>query len=132
MGCRMENSKFTPADINDGFVVAVTIEAMDGQSEAVAAILEELVAPTMAEPGVKLFIPYRSPTNPLLFFVFELYVDEVGRTSPSGPNATVRNRGSRAAQPVSMTRERTAAPMLPPRWCRRSLQSMQVRQRGRL
>jgi quinol monooxygenase YgiN len=30
----------------------------------------------MAEPGVKLFLPYRSPGNPLLFFIFELYVDE--------------------------------------------------------
>jgi quinol monooxygenase YgiN len=30
----------------------------------------------MAEPGVKLFLPYRSPTNSSLFFVFELYVDE--------------------------------------------------------
>jgi hypothetical protein len=25
----------------------------------------------MAEPGVTLFIPYRSPTNALLFFIFE-------------------------------------------------------------
>jgi quinol monooxygenase YgiN len=35
-----------------------------------------MTPPTMAEPGVKLFLPYRSPTNPKLFFVFELYVDE--------------------------------------------------------
>jgi quinol monooxygenase YgiN len=74
----MENSKFTAADLNDGFVVAITIEAKEGQSEAVGAILEELVAPTMAEPAVKLFLPYRSPTNPSLFFVFELYADEAG------------------------------------------------------
>ena len=32
----------------------------------------------MAEPGVKLFLPYRSPSNPALFFVFELYVDAAG------------------------------------------------------
>ena len=31
---------------------------------------------TLLEPGVKLFLPYRSPTDPLLFFVFELYADE--------------------------------------------------------
>ena len=37
-----------------------------------------MAAPTMAEPGVKLFLPYRSPTNPALFFVFELYVDAAG------------------------------------------------------
>jgi quinol monooxygenase YgiN len=29
-------------------------------------------------PGVKLFLPYRSPTNPAHFFIFELYVDEAG------------------------------------------------------
>jgi quinol monooxygenase YgiN len=74
----VENAKFTPSDLNDGFVVAITLEAKEGQSDALAAILEGLVAPTMAEPGVKLFLPYRSPSNPLLFFIFELYVDEAG------------------------------------------------------
>jgi quinol monooxygenase YgiN len=77
----MDDAKFTLAEMNDGFVVAITIEAKEGQSEAVATILEALVAPTMTEPGVKLFLPYRSPTNPLLFFVFELYFDEDGWTS---------------------------------------------------
>ena len=32
----------------------------------------------MAEPGVKLFLPYRSPSNPRAFFVSELYVNEQG------------------------------------------------------
>jgi quinol monooxygenase YgiN len=74
----LEKTSFAPADMNDGFVVAIMIEAREGQSEAVAANLAGLVAPTMAEPGVKLFLPYRSPTNPSLFFVFELYVNEAG------------------------------------------------------
>jgi quinol monooxygenase YgiN len=74
----MGDAKFTLAEINDGFVVAITIEAKEGQSEVVATILESLVAPTMTEPGVKLFLPFRSPINALLFFVFELYVDENG------------------------------------------------------
>ena len=43
-----------------------------------AALMQGLVAPSNAEPGMKLFLPYRSPTNPLLFFVYELYVDEAG------------------------------------------------------
>jgi quinol monooxygenase YgiN len=38
--------------------------------------LEEMIEPTMAEPGVKLFLPYRSPSNPRAFFIFELYVEE--------------------------------------------------------
>src|SRR5215470_5659054 len=62
--------------LNDGFVVAIMLEAKEGASEALAEILRVMTAPTMAEPGVKLFLPYRSPTNRSLFFVFELYVDE--------------------------------------------------------
>ena len=72
----MKNATFTPADLNQGFVVAIMIEAAAGHSEAVAANLAGLVAPTLAKPGVKLFLPYRSPTNPALFFIYELYVDE--------------------------------------------------------
>jgi quinol monooxygenase YgiN len=62
--------------LNDGFVVAIMLEAKEGQADALAEILRVLTPPTMAEPGVKLFLPYRSPTNPLLFFIFELYVNE--------------------------------------------------------
>jgi len=72
----MHTTGLTWTDLNDGFVVAIHIEAKSGEADAVAALLADLVAPTMAEPGVKLFIPYRSPTSPAMFFVFELYVDE--------------------------------------------------------
>ena len=74
----MKKPSYTPADLNEGFVVAVTIEAKQGEGEAVAALIARIAAPSQAEPGVKLFIPYRSPTNPLLFFIFELYVSEDG------------------------------------------------------
>jgi quinol monooxygenase YgiN len=74
----MKKSSYGPADLNEGFVVAITIEAKEGEADAVAEIIGGLVAPTLAEPGVKLFIPYRSPTNPLLFFIFEIYVTEDG------------------------------------------------------
>ena len=67
---------FSHQDLNDGFVVSITIEAKPGEADAVASLLQQLVAPTMAEPGVKLFLPYRSPTNPELFYVFELYANE--------------------------------------------------------
>jgi quinol monooxygenase YgiN len=74
----MKKTSYIPSELNDGFVVAITIEAKAGQGDAMAAILGGLVAPTLAEPGVKLFIPYRSPTDPLSFFIFELYVNEDG------------------------------------------------------
>ena len=54
------------------------LEAKEGEADALAGILRDMTPPTMAEPKVKLFLPYRSPTNPNLFFVFKLYVDEFG------------------------------------------------------
>lgn len=60
---------------NDGFVIAISITAKAGEEERVAKILADLVAPTMAEPGVKLFLPYRSPDDRASFFIFELYRD---------------------------------------------------------
>jgi quinol monooxygenase YgiN len=72
----MKKSSYTPADLNDGFVVAISIEAKPGEEDAVGEILQGLVAPTTAEPGVKLFLPYRSPTNPAQYFLYELYVTE--------------------------------------------------------
>lgn len=63
-------------ELNQGFIVAITLEALEGKADAVEEILRVMISPTMAEPGVKLFLPYRSPTNRSLFFVFELYVDE--------------------------------------------------------
>ena len=64
------------AALNEGFVVAIMLEAKEGEEDAVADIARHLAPPSMAEPGVKLFLPYRSPTNKALFFVFELYVNE--------------------------------------------------------
>ena len=72
----MPEPSFTHKDLNEGFVVAIEIVAKRGEAETVADILEGLVAPTMSEPGVKLFLPYRSPTNPRRFFIYELYRDE--------------------------------------------------------
>jgi quinol monooxygenase YgiN len=68
----------TLAALNEGFVVAINLEANEGEADAVAEILRVMTPPTMAEPGVKLFLPYRSPTNPAHFFIFELYVNEAG------------------------------------------------------
>jgi quinol monooxygenase YgiN len=74
----MAETAFTPAQLNDGFVVAIEIVANAGEEDAIAGALEALIKPTMAEPGVKLFLPYRSPTNPASFFIFELYRNEAG------------------------------------------------------
>jgi quinol monooxygenase YgiN len=64
------------ANLNARFVVAIKIVAKEGEADSVAAILKQLVAPSMAEPGMKYFMPYRSPTDPSSFFVYELYENE--------------------------------------------------------
>lgn len=76
----MSNVALTPAQLNAGFVVAIEIVAKVGEEDVVADALDALIEPTMAEPGVKLFLPYRSPTNPSAFFIFELYENEAGWT----------------------------------------------------
>lgn len=63
-------------DYNEGFVVSVRLTAKQGDEAKVAVLLERLVAPTMAERGVRLFLPYQSPDAPKMFFVFELYENE--------------------------------------------------------
>jgi len=74
----MPYSESTASNLNEGFAVAINIMAKEGKGDAIADILQGLIAPTMAEKSVKFFVPYRSPTDPLSFFVYELYVDEVG------------------------------------------------------
>jgi quinol monooxygenase YgiN len=74
----MAKTAFTPAQLNDGFVVAIEIVANAGEEDTIANALEALIEPTMAEPGVKLFLPYRSPTDPKAFFIFELYQNAAG------------------------------------------------------
>jgi quinol monooxygenase YgiN len=56
--------------------VAIETVAKAGEEDVVASALEALIEPTMAEPGVKLFLPYRSPTDVAAFFVFELCENE--------------------------------------------------------
>ena len=68
--------KDTLAALNEGFVVAIMLEANEGDVDKVLEIQRWLTPLSMEEPGVKLFLPYQSPTNPALFFIFELYVDE--------------------------------------------------------
>jgi quinol monooxygenase YgiN len=64
------------ANLNVGFVVAIKIVAKNGEADGVAAILKQLVGPSMAEPGMKFFMPYRSSTDPSSFFIYELYESE--------------------------------------------------------
>lgn len=72
----MSQTALSYTELNQGFVVAIELDAKPGEEAAVAAGLQAMVAPTMAEPGVKLFLPYRAPTDPKAFFIFEPYENE--------------------------------------------------------
>ncbi len=100
---------FSFDDLNSGFVVAITIRAREGEGEAVAAILEGLVRPTMAEPGVKIFMPYRSPGDPLGFFLFELYED---RAAWDGHQATAHFKQA-IGELLPRVAERERVPFVP-------------------
>lgn len=57
------------------YTVAVTWTAKDGEGDAVAAALERLREPTLAEEGVVAWMPHRDPEDPRVFFIFEQYAD---------------------------------------------------------
>ncbi|MCM0022252.1 MAG: antibiotic biosynthesis monooxygenase [Tagaea sp.] len=80
----MAERKLTYGELNQGFVVAIRIEAKPGEEDAVADALAALIEPTMAEPGVKLFLPYRAPADRAAFFIFELYENEAGWAAHQG------------------------------------------------
>jgi quinol monooxygenase YgiN len=63
------------------YVVSVTWIAKEGEADAVAAALERLREPTLAEPAVQAWIPHRDPQDPNVFYIYESYDDEAGYTA---------------------------------------------------
>jgi (4S)-4-hydroxy-5-phosphonooxypentane-2,3-dione isomerase len=57
------------------YTVAVTWTAKEGEQDAVAAALERMREPTLAEDGVVAWLPHRDPENSRVFFIFEQYTD---------------------------------------------------------
>jgi (4S)-4-hydroxy-5-phosphonooxypentane-2,3-dione isomerase len=57
------------------YTVSVTWIAKEGEEDAVASALEQLIEPSRAEPGVIHYIPHRDPEDPRRFYLFEMYVD---------------------------------------------------------
>lgn len=63
------------------YVVSVTWTAKPGEEDAVAAALERMREPTLAEDGVLSWIPHRSPEDPTVFYIYEQYADESAYTA---------------------------------------------------
>ena len=63
------------------YTVSVTWIAKEGEEDAVASALQQLVEPSRAEPGVQVYIPTRDPEDPAKFFIYEQYADEAAYTA---------------------------------------------------
>jgi quinol monooxygenase YgiN len=63
------------------YVVSVTWTAKEGEADAVAAALQRMREPTLAEAGVQSWIPHRDPKDPNVFYIYEVYDDEASYTA---------------------------------------------------
>jgi (4S)-4-hydroxy-5-phosphonooxypentane-2,3-dione isomerase len=63
------------------YVVSVTWTAKEGEADAVAAALERMREPTLAEEGVLMWIPHRDPKDPKVFHIYEQYTEEGAYTA---------------------------------------------------
>jgi quinol monooxygenase YgiN len=57
------------------YVVTAKWTAKDGEEEAVARAVEQIVEHSRAEPGMLLYQPHRDPENARVFFFYEQYAD---------------------------------------------------------
>ncbi len=66
--------------------LAVTYLALPGLEADVADLLRELAEASRTEPGCRLYVPHRSPSDPRRFFLYEQYDDQAAldahRASP--------------------------------------------------
>lgn len=58
------------------YVVLAKWTAQEGNEEAVAAVLAQMVEPTRAEPGNLAYVIHRDPEDPRVFLLYEQYADE--------------------------------------------------------
>lgn len=56
--------------------VAVTYRIQPGREEEAVALFRELIPPTRAEPGCRMYLVHRSTTDPRQFFLYEQYDDQ--------------------------------------------------------
>jgi quinol monooxygenase YgiN len=64
--------------------------AREGQQDAVAAALRDVIPPTRAEPGCRAVEAYCSTRDPLLFYIHSRWEDEAAFDRHAGLPHTVR------------------------------------------
>jgi quinol monooxygenase YgiN len=60
------------------YVVSALWRASEGEEDRIARICEEMTPPSREEAGNLFYQAHRSPEDPLLFYLYEQYVDEAG------------------------------------------------------
>jgi len=93
----------------DLFIFA-RFHARDGQHDAVASTLRDVVPPTRAEPGCRAIDAYRSTSDPRLFYIHSHWVDEAAFDRHAGLPHTLRflERVQRLIDhPLDVTRSRS-------------------------
>ena len=60
------------------YVVIARWTAKDGEEDAVAAALTQLIEPSRAEPGNLTYVVHRDPEDARRFVIYESYVDADG------------------------------------------------------
>lgn len=60
------------------YVVAATYRTKEGEEERIREILEQMGAPSRAEPACRFYQAHRSPEDPRVFFLYEQYDDQAG------------------------------------------------------
>jgi len=73
----------------DLFIFA-RFHAREGQQDAVAAALRDVVTPTRDEPGCRAIQAYRSTRDPLLFYIHSRWTGEAAFNAHAGLPHTVR------------------------------------------
>jgi quinol monooxygenase YgiN len=58
------------------YVVSAYWRAKEGKAERLAEVIEELLAPSRAEPGNVFYQAQRAVDDPRLFYLYEQYADE--------------------------------------------------------
>lgn len=56
--------------------VAVTYVIRPGHEAEAVGLFRQLIGPTRAEPGCRMYLVHRSPTDPRSFFLYEQYDDQ--------------------------------------------------------
>jgi quinol monooxygenase YgiN len=87
-------------------VLAVRWVARDGEGDAVADLLRELMPLSRAEPGCLQYDAHRDPSAPSTFFLYERYADEEAFEAHSA-SAHFRRLVLERALPLLASRERT-------------------------